>query len=67
MDESFLVIIEFAIKVQLKGLTHMFCLLMSSYKVYKEDAFYLDFTFRIMYHLGRVKKNLTLKAKHKIK
>jgi len=52
VEEQFLVTIEFASKVQLKHLTHMFSLLMSSYKVYKEGAFFLDFTLKIMCHLG---------------
>jgi len=46
MKELFLIAIEFAIKVQLKGLTYMFCLLMSFYKVYKEGAFSLDFILK---------------------
>jgi hypothetical protein len=52
VKESFLVAIEFVIKVQQKGLTHMFCFLMSSYKVYKENAFSLDFTLKTICHLG---------------
>jgi hypothetical protein len=67
VEESFLVAIEFAIKVQLQGLTHMFCLLMSSYKVYKEGDFFLDFTYKIMCYLGWTQRSLTLKVKHKIK
>jgi hypothetical protein len=46
VDEPFLVAIELVTKVQLNGLTHMFCLLMSSYKVYKKGAFFLDFTLK---------------------
>ncbi len=61
MEESFLVVIEFVIKVQLKGLTNMFCLLMSSYKVYKEGAFFSNFTLKIMCYLGKVQKSLTLR------
>jgi hypothetical protein len=52
VGESLLVATKFASKVQLKGLIHMFDLLMSSYKVYKEGAFFLDFTLKIMCHLG---------------
>jgi len=52
VDESFKIEIEFVIKMQLKGLTYMFYLLMSSYNVYKIDAFPLDFTLKIMCHLG---------------
>jgi hypothetical protein len=39
VGESFLVTIEVVTKMQLKSLTHMFCILMSSYKVCKEGAF----------------------------
>ncbi len=46
MEESFKIVIEVATKVQLKGLTYMFCLLMSFYKVYKEDAFFSDFLLK---------------------
>ncbi len=46
MEDPFLVAIEFVTKVQLKGLTHMFCFLMSSYKAYKKGAFSLDFTLK---------------------
>jgi hypothetical protein len=52
VEKSFLVAIEFAIKVQLKGLTHMFCVLMSSYKIFEESALSLDFTLKIICHLG---------------
>jgi hypothetical protein len=52
MGKSFLVAVEFATKVQLKGLTHMFHLLLSSYKIFKEDVFFLDFTLKIICHLG---------------
>jgi len=34
------------IKVQPNGLTHMFSLLMSSYRIYKKGAFILDFTLK---------------------
>ncbi len=67
MEELVLVAIGFAIKKQLKGLTDMLCLLMSSNKKYKEDGFLLDFKLKIMYHLKWAPKSLTLKAKHKIK
>ncbi len=49
MKESFLVAIEFATNVQLKGLNHMFCLMMSFYKVYKEGVSLLDFTSMYLY------------------
>jgi hypothetical protein len=51
VEELVLVAIGFAIKKQLKGLTDMLCLLMSSNKKYKEDGFLLDFKLKIMYHL----------------
>jgi len=66
VEKSFLVLIEFATKVQLKHLTHMFWLLITSYKIYKEGVFYLDFTLKIMCHLGWAQRSLTLKTKHKI-
>jgi hypothetical protein len=52
MGKSFLVATKFVMKVQLKGLTHMFSFLMSSYKLYKKGAFSLDFTLKIICHLG---------------
>jgi hypothetical protein len=67
VDESFKIEIEFVTKMQLKGLTYMFYLLMSSYNVYKIDAFPLDFTLKIMCHLGWTQRSLAVKAKHKIK
>jgi hypothetical protein len=67
VGDSFLVVITFVTKVQVKGLTHFFNLLLSFYKVYKEGGFSLDFTLKIMCHLGWVQKNWSLKAKHKIK
>jgi hypothetical protein len=51
VEESFLIAIGFATKMQQKGLPNMFCLLMSSYKVYKEDTFLLDLKLKIMCHL----------------
>jgi hypothetical protein len=53
--------------MQLKDITHMFCSLMSSYKIYKECAFSFDFTLKIMCHLEWAKKSLSLKEKLKIK
>jgi len=52
VEESFLVAIEFAIKVQRKGLNYMFCFLMSPYKIFKEGALSLDFILKIICHLG---------------
>jgi hypothetical protein len=65
--ESFLITTKFVTQVELKDLTSMFCSLVSSYKVYKEGAFFFYFTFKIMWHLGWAQRSLTLKAKHKIK
>jgi hypothetical protein len=48
--------------MQVKGSTHMFCLLMSSYKVYKEGALSLNFTLKIMCHLGWAQRSLNLKG-----
>jgi hypothetical protein len=39
---------------------------MSFYKVYKKGGFSLNFTLKIMRHLGWAQKNLTLNTKHKI-
>jgi hypothetical protein len=65
VGKSFLVVIKFATKMQLEGLTHMFCFLMSSYKVYKD---FLKI-FHIKNHVSCVwnQRILTLKIKHKIK
>ncbi len=60
VGESFVVAIEFAIKVQLKNLTHMLCLLMSFYSVYKGGSFSFNFTLKIMCDLGWTQKSLTL-------
>jgi hypothetical protein len=68
VKESFLVAIGFVTKLQLKGLTNMFCVLMSTYKVYKEDVFSFGFfKLKIMCHLKWAQGSSTLKAKHKIK
>jgi len=61
VGESFLVVIKFVTRMQLEGLTHMFCFLMSSYKVYKD----LFLIFHIKNHVSCVlnSKNLNLKSK----
>jgi len=53
--------------VQLKGLTHIFCVLMSFYKAFQEDA--LLKKIHIKNHVPFVinLKKLALKTKHKIK
>jgi hypothetical protein len=65
--KKILLIIIHSSKVQLKNLTHMFCLPISSYKVYKKDVFFNVFTLKTMCHLGWTQRSLTLKAKHKMK
>ncbi len=62
MEESFLVAIEFVTKVQVKGLTHMFCLLMSSYKVYKEGILF-EFHIKKYVSFGWAQRSLTSKGK----
>jgi hypothetical protein len=42
---NFLVATQFATKVQLKNLTHMFCPSFSSWKLYNKGAFFYIFTF----------------------
>jgi hypothetical protein len=39
---------QYAINVQLKYLIHMFCLWISSHKLYKEGVFYSVFTLKYM-------------------
>jgi len=56
VGKSLLIAIEFAIKVHLQDLTHMFCFLKSFYIVYKEDVFFLDFMLKIMCHLDGVQE-----------
>jgi hypothetical protein len=55
------------INEQLKDLTHMFCLRIPYYKLYKEGLFYYVFTLKYMCHFGMNWKTFNLKAKHKIK
>ncbi len=52
---------------QLKTLTHMFCIQIPCYKLYKEGLFSYVFTLKYMCHFGMNWKKLNLKAKHKIK
>jgi hypothetical protein len=62
VGESFLITTKFSTKVQLKGLTHMLCFLMSSYKVYKKVP---SFLFHIKNHVlfGMNLKKFNLKSK----
>jgi hypothetical protein len=49
---KFLVTIQFATKVQLENLTHMFCFPFSSWKLYNKGGFSYDFTLMNMCHWG---------------
>ncbi len=59
--------IQFAIKEQVKDLTHMFCFQIPCYKLYKKDMFSHVFTIKYIYHFGMNSKKLNLKAKHEMK
>ncbi len=58
---------QFATTKQLKDLTHMFCLQISCYKLYKKGLFSYVLILKCLYHFGMNSKKLNLKAKHKIK
>ena len=62
---SVIVVTQFATNEQLKDLTHMFCLQIPCYKLYKQGFISYVFTLKYMCHFGMSKK-LNLKAKHKI-
>ncbi len=62
-----IVTIQFATNEQLKDLTHMICLQIPCYKLYKEGLFSYVFTLKYMCHFGMNLKKLNLKAKHKLK
>ncbi len=64
---SVIVVIQFATNEQLKDLTHMFCLRIPCYKLYKENLFFYVLTLKYMCHFGMNFKKFNLKAKHKIK
>jgi hypothetical protein len=49
---------------QLKDLTHMLCLWIPCYKLYKKGLFFYVFTLKYMCHFGMSWKKLNLKAKH---
>jgi len=57
---------QFATNEQLKDLTHIFCLQIPCYKLYKKNFFSYVFTLKYMCHFGMNLKNLNLKVKHKI-
>jgi len=59
--------IQFATKEKLKDLTHMFCLPIPCYKLYKKGLFSYVFTLKYMWYFGMSSKKLNPKAKHKIK
>jgi len=50
---------RFAIKDQLKDLTHMFCFRILCYKLYKEGLFYYVFTLKYVAFWDEPKKALT--------
>jgi hypothetical protein len=58
---------QFAINEKLKDFSHMFCLRIPCYKLYKEDLFSYVLTLECMCHFGMSLKKLNQKAKHKIK
>jgi hypothetical protein len=60
------VAIQFIMNEQLKDLTHMFCLQIPWYKLYKESLFSYVLTLKYMCHFGMTLKKLNLKTKHKI-
>jgi hypothetical protein len=64
---SVIVATQFATNEHLKYLTHMFCLRIQCYKLYKEGLFFYVFTLKYMCHFGTSLKKFNLKAKHKIK
>jgi len=59
----FIVATQFAVKEQLKDLTHMLCFWISYYKLYKEGMFSYVFTFKYMCHFGMSLEKLDLKGK----
>ncbi len=52
-------------QLRLKDLTHMFCLRIPCYKLYKEGLFSHIFTLKYKCHFGMSSKKLNLKAKKK--
>jgi hypothetical protein len=64
---SVIVATQFATNEQLKDLTHMFCLRIPCYKLYKESLFSYVFTLKYMCDFEMHLKKLNPKAKHKIK
>jgi hypothetical protein len=64
---NIIVATQFAINEQLKDLTHMLCLWIPCYQLYKEGLFFYILTLKYMCHFGMSLKKLNLKARHKIK
>jgi hypothetical protein len=63
---SVIIATQFVTNEQLKDLTHMFCLQIPCYKLYKEGLLSYVFTLKYMRHFGMSLKKFNLKAKHKI-
>ncbi len=64
---NIIVATQFAINEQLKDLTHMLCLWIPCYQLYREGLFSYILTLKYMCHFGMSFKKLNLKARHKIK
>jgi hypothetical protein len=62
---SVIIATQFATNEQLKDLTHMFCLRIPCYKLYKEGLFSYVLTLKYMCHFGMIFKKLNQEAKHK--
>jgi len=61
------IVIQFTSKEQLKDLTHMICLRIPFYKLYRKNLFSHVLTLKYMWHFKMNSKKFNLKAKHKIK
>ncbi len=61
---SVIVATQFVTKEQQKDLTHMFCLQIPYYKLYKEGLFSHILTIIYKCHFGMRSKKINLKAKH---
>jgi len=62
-DNFSLIAAQYAINVQLKDLTHMFCLWISSHKLYIKNVFYYVFTLKYMCQFGMSSKKFTPQEK----
>ncbi len=63
---SVIIATPFSTNEQLKDLTHILCLRIPCYKLYKEGLFYYVLPLIYMCHFGMNLKKLNLKVKHKI-